>query len=276
MQLNGTYDVKLGKSFLDPNSAKYLTMRCDFMPASVDRTQPGSIKVDDSKEVVVHLPNVASVGPGSTVFRGSARPVQKECILIYNKRTGELTLERLAHAVQLKKTREEQKAPQPNASASSSSTVDSQSNPPRQKKDSTRNQDTGKPPLLKRKPTGSKNSKSVVPPAKPRTLSSSSSGSSDDIVGGGGVGSRRADSSDGSGRREVGAVANYTDADTDSSCSSGLSNGDNKTPSDPPKSGIPQRAKQTAAGSQESNYLPAHRKLIEHDLKLSDSDSDDG
>lgn len=86
MQLNGTFDVKLGKSFLEPSSATYITMRCDFMPASVDRTKPGSIRVDESKEVVVNLPNVASVAAGSTVFRGSARPVQKECILIYNKR----------------------------------------------------------------------------------------------------------------------------------------------------------------------------------------------
>ncbi|KAG5443089.1 chromatin modification- protein VID21 [Clonorchis sinensis] len=109
MQLNGTFDVKLGKSFLDPDAATFMTMRCDFMPASVDRSQPGSIRVDEGKEVVVNLPNVASIGPGSTCFRGSARPVQKECILIYNKRTGELTLERVAHAVQLKKTREERK-----------------------------------------------------------------------------------------------------------------------------------------------------------------------
>ncbi|KAA3673631.1 ELL-associated factor [Paragonimus westermani] len=86
MQLNGTFDVKLGKSFMDPSSATYMTMRCDFMPASVDRTQPGTIKVDEGKELVVNLPNVASVGAGSTVFRGSARPVQKECMLIYNKR----------------------------------------------------------------------------------------------------------------------------------------------------------------------------------------------
>ncbi|CAH8431423.1 unnamed protein product [Dicrocoelium dendriticum] len=267
MQLNGTYDVKLGKSFLDPNSAKYLTMRCDFMPASVDRTQPGSIKVDDSKEVVVNLPNVASVGSGSTVFRGSARPVQKECILIYNKKTGELTLERIAHAVQLKKTREEQKTTQSNAPASSCSTIDSQPDPSRQKKASARNQDNTKPPpvpLSKRKLKDARTSKSAVQSGKPRTLSSSSSCSND----GGGSGGGRANTSDGSeGRREAGAVASDTDVDTDSSSSSGLS--------DVPQSGNSQRAKQMAAGSRESSYLPVHRKLIEHDLKLSDSDSDD-
>lgn len=86
MHLNGSYNVKLGKSLFDKDSNRYMTMRCDFMPTSVDKTKPGSLKVIDNKEVVLNMLNVANSGPECTFFRGIARPVQKECILIFNKK----------------------------------------------------------------------------------------------------------------------------------------------------------------------------------------------
>lgn len=61
-------------------------MRCDFLPASVDRDQPGTIKITNDSEVGVRLPNVSGAEPSSTLFKGNVRPVQKECLLIYNKR----------------------------------------------------------------------------------------------------------------------------------------------------------------------------------------------
>ncbi|TGZ68688.1 hypothetical protein CRM22_004130 [Opisthorchis felineus] len=286
MQLNGTFDVKLGKSFLDPDAATFMTMRCDFMPASVDRSQPGSIRVDEGKEVVVNLPNVASIGPGSTCFRGSARPVQKECILIYNKRTGELTLERVAHAVQLKKTREERK-PTPclvnTASTSNSETQSDSARRPLAPGDVGAGRDkagsTTSPP--KRKLTENTappivSTKSVAnTSAKTRTLSSSSSSS-------GSLSASETSDSDTS-NGELSDDASDAETQSQSSNLSSLSESNNTPPRKPAQSQAAQRSAKpsvvtgakTSTNSPVSNYLPAHRKLIEHDLKLSDTDSED-
>ncbi|VDP74671.1 unnamed protein product [Echinostoma caproni] len=306
MQLNGTFDVKLGKSFLEPSAATYMTIRCDFMPASVDRSKPGSIKVDDGREVVVNLPNVASVGAGSTMFRGSARPVQKECILIYNKRTGELTLERIAHAVQLKKTREERKPSPPvqqsnhsgpsglaaNRSRQIQSTSQSRSgvqvprdnapqNPPKSRT-------IGSP---KRKPAEqstsfrASNSLATKPAAqasKTRTLSSSSSsGSCSSSI-------SSSDSDDGGPNQgvddrssTVAAVQNTTQQSADSSDSDDSYSDLNSLNSPSDKEMIDNSGKEAERRNHSfpsapfsAIQNPAHRKLIEHDLRLSDSDSD--
>ncbi|CAL8075773.1 unnamed protein product [Calicophoron daubneyi] len=254
MQLNGTFDVKLGKSFLDPNSATYMTMRCDFMPASVDRSQPGSIRVDNGKEVVVNLPNVASVGAGSTIFRGSARPVQKECILIYNKRTGELTLERIAHAVQLKKTREEQKHVQNLQPVSSME---------RQQLGSADSKPTSPTSVKNKQQYSSESSSSVKPISQPnslsktRTLSSSSSDSSTSLEDGEEHGSSSDDS---------------LSSDSNSSSSNLSSLSDDRDKRSSREQSVKNQSKLHAVDNQ--NSLPAHRNLIEHDLRLSDSDSD--
>ena len=44
-------------------------------------------------------------GTSHTVYKGNKRPSQKECVLIIDHNTGEITLEKLANAIQLKKTR---------------------------------------------------------------------------------------------------------------------------------------------------------------------------
>ncbi|KER21415.1 hypothetical protein X801_09228 [Opisthorchis viverrini] len=287
MQLNGTFDVKLGKSFLDPDAATFMTMRCDFMPASVDRSQPGSIRVDEGKEVVVNLPNVASIGPGSTCFRGSARPVQKECILIYNKRTGELTLERVAHAVQLKKTREERK-PTPclvnTASTSNSETQSDSARRPLVPGDMGAGRDKAGPTTS---PPKRKLTENTAPPvvstskpvantsAKTRTLSSSSSSS-------GSLSASESSDSDTS-NGELSDDASDAETQSQSSNLSSLSESNNTPPRKPAQSQAGQRSAKpsvvtgakTSTNSPVSNYLPAHRKLIEHDLKLSDTDSED-
>ena len=86
MPLQGKYDVKLGRSFLEPSQSGFIIMRCDFLPASVDRNQSGSIKISNEKEVDVRLPNVPNAEQPSTLFKGNLRNVQKECILIFNKK----------------------------------------------------------------------------------------------------------------------------------------------------------------------------------------------
>ncbi|THD22838.1 ELL-associated factor [Fasciola hepatica] len=296
MQLNGTFDVKLGKSFLEPSSATYITMRCDFMPASVDRTKPGSIRVDESKEVVVNLPNVASVAAGSTVFRGSARPVQKECILIYNKRTGELTLERIAHSVQLKKTREERKANAPIPQSNRSGPINGGDtnkaartpsiNQPRSLTNQSRDSTTpriaskshtvcspkNKPPEQAPRPsTASSVVKSTGQTSKARTLSSSSSSSSD--------------SSDGemnltpNGSNHPPAVSTShppDDSDTDGSDSdlSSISSLSDKETTNHPTKNASREDRSSLYSSSNAIQSTVHRRLIENDLKLSDTDSD--
>lgn len=44
-------------------------------------------------------------GTDSTVFKGSKKPYQKECVLIIDHESGQVTLEKLSYNVQLKKTR---------------------------------------------------------------------------------------------------------------------------------------------------------------------------
>ncbi|CAH8625988.1 unnamed protein product [Schistosoma guineensis] len=265
MQLNGTFDVKLGKSFLDRDSTSYMTMRCDFMPASVDRSQPGSIKVNESKEVVVSLPNVTNSGPDTaTLFRGTARPVQKECILIYNKKTHELTLERIAHTVQLKKTREERKAdttcptnsemPQFQSLASRSE-QDLKSVRPSPTKRKSNDPEISTSSSIVQQPTQKK-------PPHSRTLSSSSSSSSSNS----GTSSSSCDMDIETSESDSDSSS---ESDSNSSTLSSLSNDRNKTSKAKPSSNGKTNTKTANATN-----LEAHRKLIEHDLKLSDSDSD--
>ena len=48
-----------------------------------------------------------SSGVPKTVFKGNQRNYTKECVLIIDKVTGEITLEKLHHNIQVKKTRAE-------------------------------------------------------------------------------------------------------------------------------------------------------------------------
>lgn len=55
------------------------------------------------------IKSVFSDGAGvpQTVFQGSQRAYQKECVLIIDRNTGQITLEKLACNIQVKKTRNE-------------------------------------------------------------------------------------------------------------------------------------------------------------------------
>lgn len=50
---------------------------------------------------------IDSSGVPKTVFKGNQRNYTKECVLIIDKVTGEITLEKLHHNIQVKKTRTE-------------------------------------------------------------------------------------------------------------------------------------------------------------------------
>ncbi|XP_071500317.1 uncharacterized protein [Diadema antillarum] len=104
---SGTHELKLGKSFQQENSCGFHTIRYDFKPASVDHSREAALDVGENSEVNITFPNIENKGPESTVFGGSKKPYQKECVLIFDHRTGEFTLERLSCNIQVKRQRQE-------------------------------------------------------------------------------------------------------------------------------------------------------------------------
>jgi ELL-associated factor len=95
----------------------------DFKPASVDTNKIATVDVGNNHQVTVTVPHLGKwrverrhmskvcisdgAGVPQTVFKGSQRPYQKECVLIIDRVTGEITLEKLACNIQVKKTRSE-------------------------------------------------------------------------------------------------------------------------------------------------------------------------
>ncbi|XP_012527434.1 ell-associated factor Eaf isoform X3 [Monomorium pharaonis] len=81
----------------------------DFKPASVDDSKEARVDVGSDNTVTVTVPHLDGAGTPHTVFKGSQRPYNKEYVLILDKITGEITLEKLTANVQVKKTRAEPK-----------------------------------------------------------------------------------------------------------------------------------------------------------------------
>jgi len=69
----------------------------------VDATQPAGLEVGENHQVTISIPH--SDGTGMNVFKGARKPYAKECVLIIDHVTGEVTLEKLTHNIQVKKTR---------------------------------------------------------------------------------------------------------------------------------------------------------------------------
>lgn len=67
----------------------------------MDPNEVAKLDVGASNQVTVTVPH----GSRETVFKGSHKPYQKECVLIIDNVTGEITLEKLSNNIQLKKTR---------------------------------------------------------------------------------------------------------------------------------------------------------------------------
>ena len=89
-------ELKIGKSFEEKssNNSVYHTIKYDFKPVSVDENQMGLLEVKEAKSVAVSLPHLDR--SGQTNYKGNAKPANnKECILIIDHETGEITLERL-------------------------------------------------------------------------------------------------------------------------------------------------------------------------------------
>jgi len=103
----GAHQLKIGNSFQKKGgNSVYHSIKYDFKPFSVDEEQMGTLEVQENKSVSVQLPHVD--GHGSTNYKGNAKPANtKDCILIIDHETGELTLERISNQIMLKKTRPE-------------------------------------------------------------------------------------------------------------------------------------------------------------------------
>lgn len=107
-------ELKLGASFTNPNpSTQFHTVKYDFKPASVDENKMASLDVATNNEVTITLPHLDGAGVPQTVFKGNQRPYAKECVLIIDHATGEVTLEKLSSNIQVKKTRQKGVQPPP-------------------------------------------------------------------------------------------------------------------------------------------------------------------
>ncbi|KAK9753987.1 RNA polymerase II transcription elongation factor [Popillia japonica] len=108
---NEVRELKIGQSFTNPKSTAFHTIKYDFKPASVDVNKIANVSVGNNNQVTVTVPHLDGAGTQHTVFKGSQRPFNKECVLIIDKNTGEITLEKLSGNIQLKKTRSESVKP---------------------------------------------------------------------------------------------------------------------------------------------------------------------
>lgn len=104
---SGPHHLKIGKSFEKKNgNSVFHSIRYDFTPLSVDEERMGKLEVQENSGVSVSLPH--NDGVNATNYKGQAKPAStKDCILIIDHETGELTLERLSNQILLKKTRPE-------------------------------------------------------------------------------------------------------------------------------------------------------------------------
>lgn len=68
-----------------------------------------TVEVGSNNTMTVTVPHLDGAGIPHTVFKGSQRPYSKECVLIIDHVSGEITLEKLSSNIQVKKTRVEQK-----------------------------------------------------------------------------------------------------------------------------------------------------------------------
>lgn len=103
---NKSRKLILGNSFRQAGNTAFHTARYDFKPASVDNQREGVLEIGSGNEVTISLPNVQGSKTPCTVYKGNKRPVQKECVLIYDNITGEFTLERMTSQIQVKKHRD--------------------------------------------------------------------------------------------------------------------------------------------------------------------------
>jgi len=103
----GPHSLKIGKSFEKKGgSSVYHSIRYDFKPKAIDEDKMGTLEVKEKNSVSVQLPH--NDGVGQTHYKGNVDPAPtRDCVLIIDHETGELTLERISNKILVKKTRAE-------------------------------------------------------------------------------------------------------------------------------------------------------------------------
>jgi ELL-associated factor len=102
----GPHELKIGSSFTGGRGgSKFQTIRYDFKPASVGKRSKGKVEIGEGNSLSVTVPH--SNGTTETNYKGNLKePGEKECVLIIDRHTGEITLEKLSGHMLLKKTRQ--------------------------------------------------------------------------------------------------------------------------------------------------------------------------
>lgn len=77
----------------------------DFVPASIDPNKTSAVDFGYNGKVTITMPNVEGSGTTESVYQGQHKPHQKECVLIIDNETGDITLERLNQGMIVKKAR---------------------------------------------------------------------------------------------------------------------------------------------------------------------------
>lgn len=107
--------------------SSYHTIRYDFKPASSNTSSAGHLEVDEHNGVAVKIPHE---GGGETNFSGHQKEANvKDCLLIIDHATGEITLEKLSSQILVKKTRAEKPEQKNNHLESSANITPSNSRP---------------------------------------------------------------------------------------------------------------------------------------------------
>lgn len=104
----GPQELKIGNSFMR-DKGQFHTIKYDFKPASLDPRASGSVELGESSSLSVKVPH--SNGSTETQYSGFLKDTShKECVLIIDRVTGEITLEKLSGQMLLKKTRQERRS----------------------------------------------------------------------------------------------------------------------------------------------------------------------
>ncbi|ONK68175.1 uncharacterized protein A4U43_C05F8410 [Asparagus officinalis] len=91
------YELKLGPSFRDNSPCKFCTLRYEFKPASIDKSQPGSLHKNKENRVAVEFNN-NQPGKPKVSFEGSSEDYKdNDAVLFFDGET--FRLERLHRAV---------------------------------------------------------------------------------------------------------------------------------------------------------------------------------
>lgn len=107
----GTYELKIGASFLGSSRSRppeFNTLRFDFKPASISNGSEAYIVQSQNQNENNFQVVVLGEAQKKTVFKGAKKEMKgdKECLLMFNRESKELRLERLSANINVKKTRD--------------------------------------------------------------------------------------------------------------------------------------------------------------------------